>query len=628
MPDSDMSGDRGAPRVPRGAPSVGGSGGHVGAPRFNNLLGVAVTLAVIAALPYVFPTAYFTHLFTTIAYSTIVVLGLNVLIGFSGQISLGHAGFYGVGAYTTALLSAQAGWPLWITFPAAVVAAAVAGLVLALPAIRTKGLYLAVMTIAFGFVVEILSQRWVELTGGTMGVYGIPALSWFGAPVGAVGYFYVVAVAALGLQLLLNQLVGSLWGKTLTAVKDSEPAAEAIGIDVLRWKVLAFVVSAGCAGLGGAFFAHQNGYINSDAFTFSTSLFFLVALIVGGLGSRYGAVVGVTVLTLLNQLSARLYEYRFYTLGLLLLGVLIFMPFGLAGGITALARRWRRPAPAGVGLADLPLPDLAGASAPGGVALSVAGLSKHFGGVLAVDGVDVEVAASTIHALIGPNGAGKTTFINLVTGQLVPDGGRVACAGVPLDGARPFRRARHGVIRTFQNLQLFSDLSVADNIAVGSHRRLRPTTLEFALALPRARRAEAEARRRTAALLGALGLVELADRQPDEIAYGHRKLVELGRALAADPTVLLLDEPVAGLNATEAERIRELLARVRDQGVTILLVEHNMDFVMKISGRVTVLNFGQRIAEGTPETVQRDPVVLEAYLGRRHDAPATATSRA
>jgi ABC-type branched-subunit amino acid transport system ATPase component/ABC-type branched-subunit amino acid transport system permease subunit len=585
--------------------------------------GFALAAAVIYVLPWAFPTAYFAHLFQTIAYYTIVVIGLNVLIGFSGQVSLGHAGFFGIGAYTSALLSTKAGLSLLLTFPAAVLASALAGLVLALPAIRAKGLYLAVITMAFGFVVEILSQRWVNLTGGTMGVYGIPAVSWFGEPLGAVGFFYLVAGAALAVQAATSRLLRSMWGRTLIAVKDSEEAAEAVGVNVLRWKVMAFVISAAWAGLGGAFFAHQNGFINSDSFTFSSSLFFLTALIVGGLGHDWGPLVGVLVLTLLNQVSAQLFEYRFFTLGALLLGVLVFMPRGIAGGAATLARRlehWRRRA----GLAPVQAEGdggalgLAGAIGPdGAAALEVSGLRKHFGGVAAVDGVDLAVAAGRIHALIGPNGAGKSTTVNLVTGHLPADGGQVRCAGAALEGLAAHGRARLGLVRTFQNLQFFPDLTVAENVMVGCHRHVRATLLEFALGLPRARRDEAASVRRTEAILRALGLLDLADHRPDEISYGHRKLVELGRALAAEPRVLLLDEPVAGLSATEAERIRQLLDELRAAGMTILLIEHNMDFVMKISDRVTVLNFGQKIAEGTPAEIQRDARVLDAYLGRR-----------
>ena len=276
------------------------------------LVWIAVVV-VLYVLPSALPTQYFTLLLQTAAYDTIVVVGLNLLVGFSGQISLGHAGFFAIGAYTTSLLTTSYGLSLWLTLPAAGAFAGAAGFLLALPAIRTKGLYLAMITVGFGFVVEILAQRWVDLTGGTMGIYAIPQ------PFGPVGYFYLVVGVAVALQLAMNHLTGSLWGKTLLALKGSEEAAQSVGIRVVRWKVVAFGVSAVYAGIGGAFFGHQNGYINSDSFTFGASLYYLVALVIGGVGSNYGPVVGTVFLAFITHFSAGLYEQRFFLLGGLLL---------------------------------------------------------------------------------------------------------------------------------------------------------------------------------------------------------------------------------------------------------------------------------------------------------------------
>jgi len=570
-----------------------------------------VVLGLLYLLPSALPTQYFTLLLQTVAYDTIVVIGLNLLVGFSGQISLGHAGFFAIGAYATALLTAAYGLSLWLTFPAAGALAGAAGFLLALPAIRTKGLYLAMITVAFGFVVEILAQRWVDLTGGTMGIYAIPQ------PFGPVGYFYLAAGAALALQLAMNHLTGSPWGKTLLALKGSEEAAESVGIRVVRWKVVAFVVSAVYAGLGGAFFAHQNGYINSDSFTFLASLDYLVALVIGGVGSNYGPVVGTVFLAFITHFSAGLYEQRFFLLGGLLLFTLIFLPDGIVGTLEKRLKRRRETRVVPVEPeADVAQVLAARQNGHDGTLLKTHDLTKHYAGVTAVERVALTIEPGTIHALIGPNGAGKTTVINLITGRIPPDRGRVIYRGRPLDGLGTPDRARFGIARTFQNLQLFPDLTVLENVLVGFHRHGRATLIEYALDLPRARRETARHTGEALALLSFLGIRELAGLRATEMAYGHQKLAELGRALAVKPDFLLLDEPVAGANRIEVERIAQILGRLRAAGVTILLVEHNMDFVMRISDRVTVLNFGEKIAEGTPEEVRANLQVIEAYLGR------------
>jgi ABC-type branched-subunit amino acid transport system ATPase component/ABC-type branched-subunit amino acid transport system permease subunit len=588
-------------------------------PRRLAPLGWLLAIILVAAWPSLAPNAFFVHLGQTFAYTAIAVIGLNILLGLSGQMSLGQAGFYAIGAYGSAITATSFGWPLWLSMPFGLMAAGLMGVLLGLVALRTRGLYLAMATLAFGFIVEIWAQRAVDLTGGTMGLFGVPQLD-FGNFRNAAAYtFWICAAALILVQLGSDWVFSTSTGRRLRAIKESESFAQTVGLNVPLWRTAVFAASALLAGLAGILFAHQSGFVSSDAFSIRLSIALLIAAVIGGLGDSRGPLLGTAILVAIAEVIAGFHTIGLIIYGGILLAVLLLVPEGAVGILRAALRLTRRADPpvkpgepiVAQSLIARPLPS----GTRRGGSLQVLNLSKSYAGVVALRDVSFSIAPSTIHALIGPNGAGKSTLINCVAGLYRADTGSVRLGNDEVTDLSAHQRARLGLARTFQNLQLISGLTVIENVMLG----LRPQSgeggaralMRWLAGLPHE---EAE-RNRAMAVLEALAIAHLAERTPGELPYGHRKLVELARALAQDPSVMLLDEPVAGLNPLEAQQIATALRRLREAGKTILLVEHNMEFVMGLSDRITVLDHGVVIADDAPLAVQTDQKVIAAYLG-------------
>jgi len=575
-----------------------------------------VAAVAIAVFPFVSPNPYFINLAQDAAIVAIGAIGLNILLGLSGQLSLGQAGFLALGAYGSGVLSTNYGWPLWATLPVSLSLSALAGGVIGLVALRTRTHYLAMVTLAFGYIVEILSQRWVGITGGSMGLIGVPQLNFGDFGNGATYFFWAVAAALLLVQMMNDYAMRSRFGRSLHAIKESESFALTVGIDAARWRSLVFVVSAVTAGLSGFFFAHQAGYVSSDAFGLDRSIALLIAVVIGGLGSAYGPLLGAIILVMLNQLTAGLYEISYYIFGGILLVVMLFFP---AGAVGAVRRLFRRSAPVHPAAAHAPAdaaqaaPGTAGGVPAGEPILELQDVTKSYSGVVAVSAVSLKVMPGTVHAVIGPNGAGKSTLINVISGLYQPDSGSIRFLGRDITRLKPHRRSNLGLTRTFQNLQLIGTLTVAENVMLGLQRGkgFVPGWLRWLVSDTEERTDRAEALR----LLRFFNIERLADSLPGDLPYGHRKLCELARALAQRPTMLFLDEPIAGLNEGEALDIMAKIRGLKALGVTVLLVEHNMSFVMELSDTVTVLDYGKKIGEGPPAAVKRDPAVIAAYLG-------------
>ncbi|HKO32341.1 MAG TPA: branched-chain amino acid ABC transporter ATP-binding protein/permease [Candidatus Limnocylindria bacterium] len=597
------------------------------------------TVAGLAALAWYLPyqlDSYMIHVANVILLFAILAVGLGLVMGVAGQINLAQVAMFGVAAYATAILTKRAGLGFWTAALLALLIAAVIGLLLGTPALRMQSHYLGIVTLGLALAMT----NWVtnaHIAGGAEGITGIPAPELLGINLRNDYFYYYLELITFAITLAFGLfVVHTPLGRKMRAMRDDSLAAGAVGVEVPVLRMTAFFLSSVYGGIAGVLYAGLIRYVAPETFSIANMFLLLAMVIIGGRQSLIGCVVGAVALLLLREVLVDYPSYAQVAYGSVVVLTVVFAPTGLAGLPRRLAvplRRWGL-LPARTGPAPRlgqfqpydPAPNPAT-----GVVLRIAGVSMHFRGLKALQEVSVEVTAGEIRGIVGPNGSGKTTLFNVVSGLYRPTAGRVHLGDRDVTAVRPHVMARHGVARIFQNLRLFPLLTVRENVLVALDRTRVLGSWRYALWPPGVWRQDRDLRRRADELLERFGLAAFADAAPAELPYGTQRRVEIARAMARNPSILLLDEPAAGLNGEEVRQLSEIVRSIRASGVTVIIIEHNMGLVMSLCERVTVLGSGRVIADGTPAEVARAPQVIEAYLGdsaMSEDVPEAVTTEA